>query len=189
MSPVIPPPSNNIGYTTFEAFIDQQDIGWDRAIQGRISVNWGKANAFYCKERFLHSDPTIDDKWTSKLINELWNFVIGQWTSRNQFLYGVTDNEQIDILSKEADRIITQLYSQADRVSLSDKFLFQLPCQNRKSHHTIPQKLLWIKTVKTSIRANNPGLDQDIGGGAQVRLAPRWAILDGRRPRTRYRVS
>jgi hypothetical protein len=46
----IPPPSNTIGYTTFEAFINQQDIGWDQAIQGRISVNWGKANASNCNE-------------------------------------------------------------------------------------------------------------------------------------------
>jgi len=100
----IPPPSDTIGYTTFEAFIDQKDIGWDQAIRGRISVKWGKANASYCKERFLYSNPTIDDQWTtSKLINKLWNFGIGKWTSRNQFLYGVTDDKQIDILSKEAD--------------------------------------------------------------------------------------
>ena len=48
----IPPPSDTIGYTTFEAFIDRQDIGWDQAIRGRISVNWWKANAFYCKKDF-----------------------------------------------------------------------------------------------------------------------------------------
>ena len=70
----IPLPSHTIGYTTFEAFIDQQDIGWEQAIWGHISFDWGKANAFHCKERFLHSDPTIDDQWTSALINELWSF-------------------------------------------------------------------------------------------------------------------
>ena len=39
------PPNNIIGHPTFEAFINQQDIGWDQAIWGRISVNWGKGNA------------------------------------------------------------------------------------------------------------------------------------------------
>ena len=80
------------------------------------------------------------------------------------------------------------MYSQADRVLLSDKFLFQLTCQNRKSYHTTPQKLLWIKTVETSIRANNPGIDQDIGGGAQLHLAPRWEILDRRHQKARCRL-
>ena len=58
---VIPPPNDTIGHTTFEVFIHQQDIGWDQAIQGRSSVNWGKANAIYCQSRQLHSDSNSND--------------------------------------------------------------------------------------------------------------------------------
>ena len=113
---VIPPLNDIIGHTTFEAFINQQDRGWDQAIRGRISVNWDKGNALYCQARRLHSDSNIDDYWTTQPISDLWDFGIGQWTSRNQFLYGATEDEQIDIIGQEADRIIAQLYSQADRL-------------------------------------------------------------------------
>ena len=82
----IPPPNDIIGHPTFEAFINQQDIEWDQAIRGRTSVNWGKANALYCQARRLHSDSNIDDHCKTQLISDLWDFRIGQWTSRNQFL-------------------------------------------------------------------------------------------------------
>jgi hypothetical protein len=70
---VIPPPNDVIGHTTFKAFINQQDIGWDQAIGGGISVNWGKKNALYCQARRLHSDLNIDDHWTTQLISDLWD--------------------------------------------------------------------------------------------------------------------
>ena len=40
-----PSPDNDIGQTTFEGFLHQEDIGWDQAIRGRISKLLAKANA------------------------------------------------------------------------------------------------------------------------------------------------
>ena len=51
-----------IAQATFEAFLNQQDIGWDQAVRGRISILWGKANALYIRARALHNDPELDEQ-------------------------------------------------------------------------------------------------------------------------------
>ena len=162
-------------------------IGWDQAIRGRISVNWGKANALYCQARRLHSDSNIDDHWTTQLISDLWDFGLGNGLPPTSFC--MEPQRMNRLIFFEADCIITQLYSQADRLTPSDRFLFSIPCQVRKSLHTLSQKLLWIRTVETSLQAQHPGGIQVRGDGARLRLAPRLEMLEGRRPRARYRQS
>ena len=169
----IPPLRDTIGNTTFETFIDQQDIGWDQAIRVVLASIGVRQMHFIVKKEFsIMTQLSMIDGLASSLMNfgtlesgngnhAIRSFMVSQTTNRSMYL------------AKDVDQIITQMYSQVDRgVSLSDKFFFQLPCQNRKSHNTIPEKLLWIKTVETAIWANNPGIDQDIGGGAPLCLAP-----------------
>jgi hypothetical protein len=55
----IPCPSDMIGHTTFEAFSNQQDKGWDQALQGRISVKSGKANALYLLSQDFYTPTRI----------------------------------------------------------------------------------------------------------------------------------
>ena len=67
-------------------------------------------------------------------------------------------------------------------------FSFNFPA--RIANHIIPYLKNYYglrQLAKTSIRANNPGIDQDIGGGAQLHLAPRWEILDRRHQKARCR--
>ena len=43
-----PGPTDDIGQLTFQAFQEQQQIGWDQGIRGRWSKKWGQANGLYC---------------------------------------------------------------------------------------------------------------------------------------------
>ena len=189
---VIPPPNDIIGHTTFEAFINQQDIGWDHAIRGRIIVNWGKESKCAILPR---KTATFRFKYWWSLDNPANIWFMGLWDRAMDFLQPsfCTEwqrmNRLIFLAKQEADRNITQLYSQADRLTPSDRFLFSIPCQVRKSRHTLSQKLLWIRTVETSLQAQHPGGMQARGDGARLRLAPRLEMLEGRRPRARYRQS
>ena len=47
----IPNRDDEIGQATFQAFLNQQAIGWNQAIRGRISHRWGIANSLESQTR------------------------------------------------------------------------------------------------------------------------------------------
>ena len=44
----IPPPTDTVGNAAFEAYMNQMDIAWDQAFQGRVSKIWRIAIVAYC---------------------------------------------------------------------------------------------------------------------------------------------
>ena len=126
----------------FEAFLNQQDIGWDQALCSRISHNWGQANAFYCQQCGLPSDFARERNWLTKLVSELWTFGADHWKSHNQHVYGATDEETTMKLGTELDNAISALYASSAMVAPTDRHLFLLPSHIRLCHHNIvAQKL------------------------------------------------
>ena len=62
-----PGPTDDIGQLTFQAFQEQQQIGWDQGIRGRWSKKWGLANGLYCISRLHQGDTDIHARWMSSL--------------------------------------------------------------------------------------------------------------------------
>jgi hypothetical protein len=79
----------------FTVFQEQQFIGWEQAIQGRISQQWGRANTLYCQERLHQGDTNLHAVWTSNLVSGMWQYGIDQWVGQNEFLYGKTKEERL----------------------------------------------------------------------------------------------
>jgi hypothetical protein len=93
---------DSIGQAVFTAFQEQQLIGWEQAIRGRISKQWGRANTLYCQERLYQGD-TLYAVWTSNLVSGMWQYGIDQWVGRNEFLYGKTKEERLAKTTQEID--------------------------------------------------------------------------------------
>jgi hypothetical protein len=155
-----------------QGYLNQQDIGCNQALRGRISHQCSKANTRYCQIRGFLTEITCDIQWSSNLINDLWTFSFDCWNVRNKFLFGESDDEQIAILSTELDKNITKYYNNSDRgVHPNDRSLFPFPGVLRIKHHTLRQKLLWIKTVETSLHAWDTRTQTSIQGeGAWLHL-------------------
>jgi hypothetical protein len=111
------------GQVVITAFKEQQSIGWEQAIRGRISKQWGRANTLYCQER-LHQGDTLHAVWNSNLVSGMWQYGIDQWVGRNEFLYGKTKEERLAKTTQEVDSQIRHMH-RADRkqVSSIDKHL------------------------------------------------------------------
>ena len=84
----IPNRDDEIGQATFQAFLNQQAIGWNQAIRGRISRQWGIANPKYCKSRGLAEEVSRTEQWTTNLVNILWKYGLECWRLRNQYCMG-----------------------------------------------------------------------------------------------------
>ena len=75
----IPGPADDIGTLAFKAFQEQQVIGWDQAIRGRLSKTWGEANMLYCATCLNQGDIAIQASWSAHLVKSLWQYGIDQW--------------------------------------------------------------------------------------------------------------
>jgi hypothetical protein len=78
-------------------------IGWDQAIRGRLSKNWGAANLLYCTKQLNQGDQQLQNSWTSTLVSGMWQYGIDQWIGQNEFIYGKTKEERLEKITKEVD--------------------------------------------------------------------------------------
>ena len=118
---------DEIGQATFQAFLNQQAIRWNQAIQGRSSRQWGITNLLYCKSKGLAEEVSWAEQWTANLVNILWQHGLECWRVRNQYLYGNTEEEQEIHLRLDLDTLITDLYDMKEMINPCDSALFLLP--------------------------------------------------------------
>ena len=144
---------DSIGQVVFTAFQEQQSIGWEQAIQGRISQQWGRANTLYCQERLHQGDTKLHAVWTSNLVSGMWQYGIDQWVGQNEFLYGKTKDEKLAKKTQEVDSEIRHMH-RADRqqVCPSDKHLFHMSTEQRITQ-SLDRKQQWIECVTMAYEA------------------------------------
>jgi hypothetical protein len=144
---------DRIGQVVFTAFQEQQCIGWEQAIQGRLSQHWGRANTLYCQDRLHQGDTTLHAVWTSNLVSGMWQYGINQWMGWNEFLYGKTKEEWLTKKTQEVDSQIWHM-QKADRkrVCPTDKHLFYMPAKQRITQ-SLDRKQQWIECVTIAYEA------------------------------------
>ena len=139
--------TDTIGLSVFAAFQDQQAIGWDQAIRGRLSKHWGTANLLYCTKQLNQGDQQLQDSWTSTLVSGMWQYGIDQWIGRNEFIYGKTKEERLEKITKEVDAQICRMHRKdCNKVRHEDRHLFQMSCRKRLAQ-TLVRKQQWVQCV------------------------------------------
>jgi hypothetical protein len=177
--------------------MEQNSIGWGQAIRGRLSKKWGEAHNAYITERY-HAEPRVPNPWIAKLIFDLWQFSIARWISRNEFLYGKTDDEQTAKKTFEVDALIKYIFeNDRNKILPFDQHLFDIPIEQRLQY-TLDQKRLWTECIDIAITAwgnqsnESTGSPQDNSSNsnhttevADDHNGP--TMYEGRRPRVRLR--
>ena len=143
----IPGPANDIGTLAFKAFQEQQVIGWDKAIRGRLSKTWGEANMLYCTTCLNQVDIAIQAAWSAHLVKSLWQYRIDQWIAWDEYIYGKTKEEQVEKKTQEINKQIKTMH-RADkfRVQGMDRHLFTLSL-NRQMEQSLDRKQKWVECV------------------------------------------
>ena len=125
-----PGPTDDIGQLTFQAFREQQQIGWDQGIRGRWSKKWGQSNGLYCISRLHQGDTDIHARWMSGLVKSMWQYVIDQWICCNEYIYGKTKEEQQE--NQEVNAQVRRIHQlDKNKVQRQDRHLFEMSVTNR----------------------------------------------------------
>ena len=109
----IPPYGDTIGRITHMAFFEQEQLGWEQALRGRLSKKWGEAQDQYYKDRYPDQLQT-GDTWTTRVITALWDYSKDIWMKRNSAYHGVDDDEARLKRSDDLNDLIVRSY-QLDR--------------------------------------------------------------------------
>jgi hypothetical protein len=88
----IPAIHDTIGRATHIAYFEQEQLGWEQALRGRLSKKWGEAQNAYYTERYETSHMT-GDAWTTKVITALWDYSLAIWQERNEAYHGADEHE------------------------------------------------------------------------------------------------
>ena len=78
--------STHADQTCSVAATEQDEIGWQNFVEGKISKTWGDLQFLYYQEHF--SNRSVD-KWTSGLVTRLLELTHGMWIHRNNILHAV----------------------------------------------------------------------------------------------------
>ena len=182
--PSTPPgPTDDIGQLTFQAFQEQQQIGWDQGIRGRWSKKWGQANGLYCTSRLGQGDMDTHARWMSSLVKSMWQYGIDQWIGRNEYLYGKTKEEQHKKKNQEINAQVQRIHqSDRNRVQQHDRHLFDMSVTKRLEQ-TLDRKKKWIECVTTAYEVW--AAQQATKNIANRPFAPLWNKNHGRQPHVR----
>jgi hypothetical protein len=102
--------------------MEQDEIGWQNFVEGKITQSWGMLQIQHYQEQ--HSKRTMD-KWTSGLVTQLLELTHGMWLHRNGVLHAV-----------DAQGLPLQQAAELE-AAIHDKFRKNTEGLARKDHHFI----------------------------------------------------
>ena len=127
-------------YDTEAAMKEQESIGWDHFLLGRLSGKW-------LEIEFRETYNKKPETWAQDLICQLLQMGVELWKYRNQLIHG-NDNEISLIQADTTQRLVDHLYNTLQGMENRDsQWLFTRPEDN--SIFTLySQQIAWLDGIK-----------------------------------------
>jgi hypothetical protein len=134
--------SNRLG--GFAGCHTQDAIGWDNFFEGCIAKDWEQAQAAYYK--WCRSRKSAR-RWTTALIQKLWNVAWGLWEHRNGIVYDAENAEILNGMAAIDNEIRAQFQQGPHGLQQRDHGLFTGPV-NGILAASIVYRQRWLQRVQ-----------------------------------------
>jgi len=125
---------------------EQYQIGWDRMMDGWLTRGWRD----YQEKLWKHAKSRKSSlRWTSALIQKLWDVSWDMWDHRNKELFAGTDIQQQITHSLVNDRI-KELYAGGVQQLPWDALKFLQQPLETVLQYPLASKQIWLDAVKTA---------------------------------------
>jgi hypothetical protein len=131
------------GYSTTpynDVIVQQNAIGWDHFICGKVTKEWQRVQYMHAKRYGLVKQ---SEGWVRDLIKLMANSPFQLWELRNQCRHGHDNATRQQSMSEQAHREIRCLYLLQPQVLIQDKNIFRASVDDHLSE-LVPQLCSWI---------------------------------------------
>ena len=128
-----------------EAVKEQDNIGWDHFLLGRISNRWSRIQDRHYK--CIHSRRT-GERWAADLIMKVWKFHWSMWNHRNECLHDTGNHEILGSRRLEKE-ISIELKKGCALLQPTEKNLFSITMTQVREWSALRKKK-WLRTVQAS---------------------------------------
>ena len=140
------PKDDKLGRLIGQAWKEQQTIGWDNMVKGRLSSKWALV-----QEAYYRSNPDTKTKktfsgigWATGMIKALMSMLLEMWANRCGCLHGHTRQQKREIAGEMVGNMVRQCFRQRGTIAMEHQDIFaQSPDEMLKRRH--PQYLrAWV---------------------------------------------
>jgi zinc-binding in reverse transcriptase/Endonuclease/Exonuclease/phosphatase family len=179
--------------TPYKSLIDQQNaIGWDHFLRGKLSTEWSKSQYFYARRYNMLKQ---SEGWMYSLIRLLATSSYTLWDSRNQSRHGTDAQTKAQLLQAQTNRELHCLYLLRDQVLVQDRKIFRATLHQHLDE-SLQQQRTWIthykklivhsvKVAKAQARLNTHQIQRFFRGNRTLRS--RISLATSRHPPPRRR--
>jgi hypothetical protein len=128
------------------AFENQNEIGWDELIRGRMSKQWGRI----MEKHFRRTQaPKRHNRiaWEQTIVKCMWRLFEATWIARNELEHGANEQETTTKQEEQINKSIQRSYIQdRNNVNNNDGRLFQTP-MNVLLQKSLDYKRAWTRSI------------------------------------------
>jgi hypothetical protein len=149
-----------------QTILDQEQIGWDQLLKGRISIKWGELYNHDIETDKLKLTMKDAECWGKRILAIIWKFIIDMWKIRNDKEHNLDGQSSEIKKTKEIEQImwlirnikeydVNHPYRDATEVTLT-----KYPLNNLKIMNTQLQTLYESEKIKHTSRTGKNKLNQ-----------------------------
>lgn len=108
------------------AYNDQQQIGWQHLLRGRLAFRWGTLVANHLASKKVPEAEMTALIWGRKLVKLIFNYILDLWKSRNQVAHQTNDRNESKLSRQRILDKIATLQATTPSVRYCDRhFIYQ----------------------------------------------------------------
>jgi hypothetical protein len=139
-----------------QAFVDQENIGWDQWMKGWIAKSWVGVYEIDLLSKDHQIPHQTTKKWATQIISQTFEFVLNNWKTRNEIKHSTNDTP----IAREKEKLTNKIMWQKAKVeyfpnnylaSLTREALLELPIENLKMTDSQIQILVRASKRKTCV--------------------------------------
>ena len=115
-----------LGTMVRDAWKEQEAIGWENILKGRLSKKWGYVQAKYYQLNPHTSDSKkySGESWMRKTVKALLQYTLGMWNTRCKVLHGENETEQLKKRKEAAVMQVRSYFAQTGDIIEEFQYLF-----------------------------------------------------------------
>ena len=135
---------------TAQAAHDQDQIGWESLLEGRIASEWTEIQDRHYTSQRSRRCPSL---WAQRVVEALWEYTHSLWTTRCTTINDMEKAQALHTLKQTTNERIIQLYNDylPQNFAANDRYLFTDKTLTERLASNQTTKETWLQAVEWAI--------------------------------------